>query len=67
MFKDKEGHLVAYGRTKKDKSLINMALVITSRGKVLENATFKDKESFKTKLITTWTKEEHIPSHHVKL
>jgi hypothetical protein len=62
MFKDKEGNLVAYGKTKKDETLINMALAITTRGKVLENATSKDKESLKNKLITTWMKEEHIPT-----
>ncbi len=58
----KEGNLVAYGKTKKDKTLINMALAITTRGKVLENATSKDKESLKTKSITTWTKDKHIPT-----
>ncbi len=40
----KEGNLVAYGKTKKDKTLINMALAITTRGKVLENPTSKDIE-----------------------
>jgi hypothetical protein len=39
-----------------------MALAITTRGKVLENATSKDKESLKTKSITTWTKDKHIPT-----
>jgi hypothetical protein len=54
--------LVAYGKTKNDKNLINMALAITTRCKVPKNATSKDKESLKTKSITTWTKEEHIPT-----
>lgn len=56
MFKDKEGNLVAYGKTKNDETLINMALAITTRSKVPENATSKDKESLKTKSITTWKK-----------
>jgi hypothetical protein len=62
MFRDIEGNLVAYGKTKKDETLINMALVFLTRGKVLENPTSKDKESLKTKSITTWTKVEHIPT-----
>lgn len=46
----------------KDETLIHMALAITTRSKDPENTTSKDKESLKKIKITTWMKEEHIPT-----